>query len=201
MSDDKPNALGRFAWHPGDVVFDEPEEDTPEEVLRKALSAAQLEAGNYRKKHIRFAGMDVSIECEKGTTREGVGKDGHRWKTEMHADYGYVKRTEGVDGDHVDLYLKHPPNEDAPYIYVVHQLKPDTGVYDEDKCFAGYDSEEEAKEAYLSHYDSPKFFGAITVVPVSLFKERVFNKKGEPIVPDGEQRAEHKSLFNSDWSF
>lgn len=171
---------------------------TPRERLQLELKAtqAQLEAGNYKKKHIKFQGFDISLENEAGSTRDGVGKDGKPWSRKMHYDYGYIRRTMGVDGDHVDVYLG--PAEDADYVYVVHQCKPDSGKYDEDKCMLGFDSAEDAKAAYLKQYDDPKFFGALTVVPLELFRHRVFNDKGEQIVPDSHKRAEMKGFFKED---
>lgn len=205
MSDSKPaDTRDRFIWQPDDLVFEDEDggREAPEEkALREALSQAQIDAGNYKKRHLKFQGMDVSIENEAGSVRSGQGKDGHKWQTQMCNHYGYIRRTEGPDGDHVDVYLG--PNEDAPYAYVVHQMKPSTGEYDEDKCMLGFDSEAEAKAAYLKHYDDPRFLGAITIVPMSLFKERVYGSKGESVVPDGPERAKngfhHKSLFSEEW--
>lgn len=150
--------------------------------LLKALSTAQKEAGNYKMQHIKFQGFDISIENPKGSLREGVNKTGKPWQRKMYFDYGYIRRTEGVDGDHVDVYVG--PDEDAKYVYIVHQKKADTGEYDEDKCMLGFRSEAEAKQAYLMHYNKPGFFGAISAVPLEMFREKVFDKKGEPIVPN-----------------
>lgn len=153
-------------------------------------SQAQIAAGNYAKAHVKFAGLDVSIENKAGSTRTGQGRDGKTWSRPMHNDYGYIRRTEGVDGDHVDVYLG--PNEKADTAYVVHQLKPDTGAYDEDKCMLGFDSEAAAKACYLKHVPTPNFFGAITPVPMSMFTEKVLARKGEPVVPDAARRATGK---------
>ncbi len=150
-------------------------------IVKAEPTPAQIEAGNYKKQHIKFAGLDVSVENPAGSVRSGTDKAGNSWQTQMHNDYGYIKRTEGIDGDHVDVYLG--PNEDAEYVYVVHQAKPDSGEYDEDKCMVGFDDPESAKAAYLKHYDRPEFFGSLTAVPMSLFKMRL-DEKGEPIVPD-----------------
>ncbi len=136
--------------------------------------------------HIEFQGLKIFIENPSGSVREGTSKAGVKWRTEMKNDYGYVKRTEGVDGDHVDVFIG--PNDKAEYVYVVHQVKPATGEYDEDKCMLGFDSSAAAKKAYLAHYDTPKFFGAMTTVPLSLFKEKIFNDKGEPIISDIERK-------------
>jgi len=143
---------------------------------------AQKEAGNYKKQHIKFNGLDISLENKAGSVRRGTNKSGEEWSCKMHYDYGYIRRTEGVDGDHVDVYVG--PNEDALYVYVVHQANPTTGDYDEDKCMLGFDSEEDAKAAYLKQYDDPNFLGAISAVPFALFKEKVLDDKGEPVVPN-----------------
>lgn len=153
---------------------------------------AQKEAGNYKKKHIDFNGLDVSVENEAGSTRSGKNKDGSEWSCKMYYDYGYIKRTEGVDGDHVDVYIGS--NKSAESVYVVHQTDPKTGEYDEDKCMLGFDDEDAARKAYLKQYDSPKFLGAMSAIPFSLFKEKVLDDKGEPIVPDAKRLVAGEKL-------
>lgn len=83
-------------------------------------------------------GLNISIENKKGSVRRGVDKDGHKWATKMHFDYGYIRGTEGTDGDHVDCYLGG--NKDAKKVYIVHQNDPVTHKYDEDKCMLGFDT-------------------------------------------------------------
>lgn len=188
---DDPDGELDAAWHRAALAL------MAKRKLEKAVtaaqaSAAQLEAGNYKKKHIHFQGMEVSIENRKGSVREGKNKDGTPWRSEMHYDYGYIRRTEGTDGDHVDVYIG--PDESSDTVYVVHQAEPETGRYDEDKCMLGFGGEEAAKAAYLKQYDSPKFFGAMTAVPFSMFKEKVFGAKGEPVVPDAARRVAEAKL-------
>lgn len=168
-----------------DGLLKDPPVDDGGPTPKSQPTQAQAEAGNYKKKHVDWNGLDVSIENEAGSTRSGQNKSGKTWSTKMHYDYGYTKRTEGVDGDHVDVYLG--PNKAAEVVYIVHQAKPATGEYDEDKCMLGFDSEDEAKAAYLKQYNSPKFLGAISAVPFALFKEKVLSDKGEPIVPDAKR--------------
>ena len=76
---------------------------------------AQKEAGNYRKGHVRLHGMDISIENPHGSERSGVGKDGKPWSVTMPASYGYVRRTEGADGDQVDVYVGPEPESDQVF--------------------------------------------------------------------------------------
>jgi hypothetical protein len=143
---------------------------------------AQKRAGNYKKTHIRFAGLPITLEHQAGDVREGVDKDGKPWRTVMRYPYGYIKRTMGVDGDQVDVFVG--PDEGAKYVYVVHQRHPDTGEYDEDKCMLGFASEDDAVEAYRAHYDRPDaFFGDVTVVPLSMFKQSVRDRSTPEVVP------------------
>lgn len=128
---------------------------------------AQAEAGNYKKPRVKWQGLEIAIENPVGSTRRGKG-----WETEMQNAYGYICRSEGVDGDEVDCYLGD--DLDAPNVYVVHQRKAgDWKAYDEDKVMIGFRSEAAAKAAYLKHYDDPRFLGPITAMPVDEFVKKV----------------------------
>jgi hypothetical protein len=120
-------------------------------------------------------GMDISIENRKGTTRRGTDKDGHKWSTKMHADYGYVRGSEGPDGDHVDVYLG--PNLESRRVFIIHQNDPVSGKYDEDKCMIGFDTPTDAKALYMKQYDRPGFFGSMDETDIDTFKEKVLDKK------------------------
>ncbi len=122
-----------------------------------------------------FQGLKISIENKKGSTRKGQDEDGKEWKTFMHYDYGYIRMTEGVDGDHVDCYLG--PNKKSTKVFIVHQNNPKTKAYDEDKVMLGFDSPHQAKTAYKNQYDSPGFFGSMTTTDIETFKEWVLDKK------------------------
>lgn len=122
-----------------------------------------------------FRGLNISIENKKGTIRRGVDSDGHKWAIKMHFDYGYIRGTEGVDGDHVDCYIGD--NIDAKNVYIIHQKIPGTDKYDEDKCMLGFNTLADAKAAYLKQYDKPGFFGGVDTVPFGLFKQKVLMKK------------------------
>ena len=99
-------------------------------------------------------GVPVVIEYPIGSQRPH--KAG---KTTMQAHYGYIDGTRGVDGDEVDVYVG--PNEFAPYVYIVKQLRPNTGEFDELKLMLGFNSAKEAEEMYLKHYNDARFFGGI----------------------------------------
>lgn len=137
-------------------------------LLKARPTPAQAEAGNYFKPRVKWAGLEIAIENPVGTVREGKG-----WKTTMKNDYGYVCRSEAVDGDEVDVYLG-PEMDSAPTVYVVHQRRAgDWKAYDEDKCMLGFTSEAAARTAYLAHYDDKRFLGPITAMPVDEFVRKV----------------------------
>ena len=134
-------------------------------------SEAQKKAGNYKKGHAKIDGFDVTIENPKGSMRSGTDADGNQWEQEMHNTYGYILGTEGVDGDHIDVFLSdNPANGD---VFVVDQVNKD-GTFDEHKVMYGFASEEEARNAYLSNYeDGWTGLGAITRVSKEEFKKWV----------------------------
>lgn len=110
---------------------------------------AQKEAGNYKKAHISFQGLPVTIENPKGTIRRG-----HGWQARVPYDYGYIKRTEGADGEHVDVCIG--PNPDSDHVFVVDQHDHRTGKFDEHKVMLGYQTKEQAERAYRSGFSDGK---------------------------------------------
>jgi hypothetical protein len=125
-----------------------------------------------------FADIKVKIENAAGTVRYGIDPDGNEWRTEFEYDYGFVTKLIGDDGDGLDVYLG--PDEEAENAYSVTQVDKETGDFDELKIMLGFDSEKDAKEAYLKHYDSPDFFGGITTISMDEFKKAI-NGKGEKV--------------------
>ena len=96
----------------------------------------------------------------------------------MTHPYGYIRLTEGSDGDHVDCFIG--PNEDATTAYIVQIRNPKTGAYDEDKCFLGFNSRTEARQAFDDNYTEPeKFFMKMFEMPMDKFKEHVLHKENQ----------------------
>ena len=103
---------------------------------------AQKEAGNYKKEHRRIDGYNISIENARGSVRRGTDADGKEWETTMQNDYGYIRGTEGVDGDHIDVFLSDTPNHGD--VFVVDQVNVE-GSFDEHKVMYGFPTEESAR--------------------------------------------------------
>lgn len=120
-------------------------------------------------------GLDIAIENQKGSVRKGVDRDGKPWRTVMKHPYGYIRGTKGKDGEEIDVYVG--PHRDAPVAHVVHQHHADGKGHDEDKVMLGFKSKDHARKAYLAHYNSRKFLGPISSIPVERLKERLAEGK------------------------
>ncbi|MBQ5680359.1 MAG: hypothetical protein IIV20_02650 [Bacteroidaceae bacterium] len=149
----------------------------------------QKKAGNYKKGHVKIDGYDVSIEQPKGSVRSGVDANGKKWEQTMNNTYGYIRGTEGVDGDHIDVFLSDNIDDWNGMVYVVDQVNND-GSFDEHKVMYGFNSAEEARAAYLSNYEEGwQGLGTMTGVTKEEFKKWVesSHRKTKPF-------AEYKSV-------
>lgn len=154
---------------------------------------AQKEAGNYKKGHIKVDGMNITIEQPKGSIRRGKDASGKEWESEMHNTYGYIRGTEGVDGDHIDIFLSDNPNEGN--VFVVDQVNKD-GSFDEHKVMYGFADKESARKAYLSNYeDGWQGLGNITEVSKEEFKKWIGSSKRKT-----KPFAEYKGIIKSNKS-
>ena len=133
---------------------------------------AQKKAGNYKKGHLSFGGYDFTVETPKGVTRSGKDEQGKPWSVTMHDTYGYILGKIGVDGDHIDMFINDAADLDTfdGNVYVVDQVNPETGEFDEHKVMYGYPDEAAATKAYLSNYSKGwKGLGKVTSVPKVTF--------------------------------
>lgn len=130
---------------------------------------AQKEAGNYKKGHVKVDGFDITIENPKGSVRSGKDADGKEWSVTMKNDYGYIRGTEGVDGDRIDVFLSDNPEQGN--VYVIDQVNQKTGEYDESKVMYGFNSLEEAKDAYLANFEEGWKVGVVSGVSKEEFRK------------------------------
>ena len=138
--------------------------------VNHAPSEAQKEAGNYRKKHISFQGLNIAIENEKGSIRKGKSPSGHQWRCVLPCDYGYIKGTVGADKDHVDCYVG--PDKDSNVVFVVNRHNPGKG-FDEHKVLLGFKTEEDALCCYVAAFSDgsgPKRIGSVATMSLDGFK-------------------------------
>ncbi|GHU86103.1 hypothetical protein FACS1894153_2530 [Bacteroidia bacterium] len=145
---------------------------------------AQKKAGNYKMGHVNIQGFDISIENPKGSVRSGVSEDGKKWSNKMANTYGYFGKTESKDGDHIDLFLGNNPLSDK--VFVVDQVNPEDGKFDEHKVMFGFDSIEDAEKAYYANYEKGwQGLGNITETDVETFRKWV-KSDGRRIKPFAE---------------
>ena len=130
---------------------------------------AQKEAGNYKKGHVQVGTFDITIEQPEGSVRKGTDANGKQWESKMHNTYGYFRGTEGVDGDHIDVFLSNDIDGwNGRKVFVVDQYNPD-GTFDEHKVMLGFNDVDEAKSDYLANYEKGWENGRrIDVTPVNL---------------------------------
>lgn len=168
---------------------------------------AQKKAGNYKKGHLSFGGYDYTVETPKGVTRSGKDEQGKPWSVTMHDTYGYILGKIGVDGDHIDMFINDAADLDTfdGNVYVVDQVNPETGEFDEHKVMYGYPSEEAATEAYLSNYSKGwKGLGKVTSVPKATFdkwlesSDRKTKPFAEYAMVQKEQRAAYEKEMMQD---
>lgn len=168
---------------------------------------AQKKAGNYKKGHLSFGGYDYTVETPKGVTRSGKDEQGKPWSVTMHDTYGYILGKIGVDGDHIDMFINDAADLDTfdGNVYVVDQVNPETGEFDEHKVMYGYPSEEAATEAYLANYSKGwKGLGKVTSVHKATFdkwlesSDRKTKPFAEYAMVQKEQRAAYEEEMMQD---
>jgi hypothetical protein len=140
-------------------------------------SPAQIEAGNYKKGHVNIHGLDISIENPRGSTRSGVDASGKPWEVQMPDHYGYIKGTEGADGEHVDAYVGSNPESEK--VFIIDQNHAHTGKFDEHKAMLGYDTQEQAVDAYKNAFSDGRGeqrIGNVTATNVDGFKDWLKNE-------------------------
>ena len=124
-----------------------------EEETNSNPTEGQKQAGNYKKGHARIGQFDITVENPKGSVRRGVDANGNAWEQTMQNTYGYIRGTEGVDGDHIDVFLTNDIDGwNGRRVYIVDQYNED-GTFDEHKVMLGFNDEAEAQDAYLSNHE------------------------------------------------
>lgn len=118
-----------------------------------------------------FRGLGIVIEYLAGETRTKIRDSGIAVSGEMPVAYGYILKTTDIHGEEIDVYLASNPNERAD-VYVIDQVCPFTGMFDEHKVMLGFDSDKDAIETYVKVFgdgSGKKRLGAITVFPAETF--------------------------------
>jgi superfamily II DNA or RNA helicase len=128
----------------------------------------------YPRGHVVVQGIQIAVENPRGSWRRGKDAKGRPWAAQMAHHYGFAKGTWGADGDGVDVFIG--PDPESPHVWIVDQVNPATGDFDEHKVMLGFHTEEEARQGYLDSF-SPgwKGFRAISYCTMDDFKDWLGN--------------------------
>lgn len=125
---------------------------------------------------LTFRDMKIAVETDKGDVRhwyDPASKE--HGETKMHYPYGYFQGTKasGMSGDNMALDVYVGPVEEADDVFVVRQMKrPEFKEFDELKVMVGFESEKQARAAYLMHYNDERFLGEMESYTVDDFKTK-----------------------------
>lgn len=125
-----------------------------------------LDFGSIIHQVIKWNGLDIGLEFRPGEVRF----PGRRNSRKLRSGYGHFRGyREDSTGEAPDVYLSSAffdGGTPSDRLFKVDQLSPEDGDYDEPKYMAGFDSEEEAKSAYLREMPSD-YFGGIREVDLN----------------------------------
>lgn len=122
--------------------------------------------GNPKPFKKTYQGIGITVDRPKGFVQKGTAPDGAEWTRTYLTDYGFIPKTEGGDGEDLDVFLG--PEEEAPYAYWVMQKKFD-GSFDEYKVFLGYENAADVKKVYVAHVPA-QLWGGVFATPVGAVK-------------------------------
>ena len=130
-------------------------------------TAEQKQSGEYQKGHLSIGDLKIAIENPAGSIRSGTDPNGNEWQITMKHHYGFIENTTGADGDEIDVFVKNHLFDEPECAYIIKQVDIN-GQFDEQKVIIGAETEEEAKEIYLSNYEkSWQGFGGIKKISMA----------------------------------
>jgi hypothetical protein len=162
--------------------------------INRSPSQPQKSYGNYKKDHLNIHGLSIAIENAKGHKRTGVGADGKPWESVLPEHYGYLKQTEGADGDHVDCFLG--PHLKSNTVFVINQVDHNTKKFDEHKVFIGFRNLDHVLSTYEKAFSDGKGLQRIgSVVPTTMDELKNWLKTQDTKEPYKNQSTYNKKLY------
>jgi len=148
------------------------------------LTSTQKESGQYPKGKVTLKNIPITIENPKGSYRDGVSPQGVPWKSQLHYTYGYIDDSVGSDGEEIDVFLGPLAGTEQDFlVYIINQVDPSTGKFDEHKVMFGFSNWAEAKKAYISCYDPGwKGFGSMDQISLTGFSSWIKSKSNEAFI-------------------
>lgn len=160
-------------------------------------TAAQAEAGNYKKGRVAVHGLRIAIENPRGSLRKWRAEDGTSGASLMKFHYGYFEGVMGADGDELDVFIGPWPENDA--VFVVNQSFG--GKFDEHKVMLGFPDQRTAVAGYLSNYQAGwQGLGSIVACSVAQLKWWLAHgNKSRPLTQDQLPYEERKDMDKVIW--
>ena len=138
---------------------------------------SQKLSGNYKKGDIVIKGIKIKVENPKGSIRWGINFNGQKWIQKMKAHYGYITGYgDAEDGDKIDVFIGDKLN--ASKCFIVNQIGPESGLFDEHKVILCVDNIKEAEDLYMSNY-RPEWKGMGSIVQLNTKKLREWLSEGK----------------------
>jgi len=160
---------------------------------------AEKKSGDYQKGVVTLLdGLDVVIENAQGSERSKEGK----WSVTMPVHYGYVKGTEGKDGDEVDVFIGEHP--ESGKVWVVDQINPKTKKFDEHKALVGFETKEQALAAYdasFSDKSGPSRTGAVVEMDAREFVDWVNEGDTKAALAYGKRVRHRQSSLGNEFRY
>jgi len=156
-------------------------------ITKREPSNEQITSGNYPKGKFHLHGLHFAIETPRGAKRKSKPGAKKQWENILGDHYGYILRTTGRDGDHVDVFIGNKPHLET--VYIIDQCTAG-GRFDEHKVMWGFDTQRAARKAYLANYDKDWTCGPITAMTVPQFK--AWLQLGDTTKPIAKQASKYR---------
>ena len=154
--------------------------------VNQGASDAQRAVRNAEVGHYRWQpGVHVSIEVPVGAERHAIepGRAPEQepaWRAPLPQGvaYGRIRGTRDRTGRNIKTFVG--PTPEAGEVYVIDQVNPDTGAYDQPKVMLDFASLEDARNAYVSSYSDGRGaerLGSISAMPIADFKTWMKTKR------------------------
>jgi len=144
-------------------------------------SDMQKKKGNYLKGRIIIRGIPITIENIPGSIRWGYDEKGLKWVNRLKNYYGYISKTEGNDGDGIDVFIGNEPENNKAF--VINQKNPASGLFDEHKIILCVNDIDSAKKVYLQNYSKGWGKNIIDIIPTNTKKLREWLRDGVKTEP------------------
>lgn len=141
-----------------------------------AMTAAEITNADGAGQIREYAGLSVVIDRPKGTVIRGRLADGTQWERKWSVDYGYFPRTDGGDGQGLDVFLG--PNPKSRRVFWTTHKNPD-GSFQQLKTFIGFESPEDALALYEASYPDDLRGGPMRETSVALLSALLGRKPEE----------------------